>query len=73
MMVESFILRIYTVDGKEYNCRQYMEPGMERFFPEKLPKLLANGIWLNDRTFIPGNAIVRAEITAGKAANFDAP
>ena len=73
MMVESFILRIDTVDGKAYNCRQYMESGMESKFSKKLPQFIANGIWLDNRTFIPGNAIVRAEIIAGKAASFDAP
>ena len=66
--MESFVLLVHTVDGQTYNVRQYMELGVERQFHKRIPKEIAGGVWVDDKTFIPGHAIVRAEIIAGKAA-----
>ena len=70
---ESLILRVHTIDGETHNIRQYVGPGVEREFCNRIPQELANGMWVDDRTFIPPNAIIRAEIIVGKAAEFPQP
>ncbi len=68
--MESLVLKVYTIDGREYNVRQYREEGVERQFSSRIPKAIAAGVWVDESTFIPGTAIVRAEIVVGKGAEF---
>ena len=48
-----------------------MKTGVEREFPTRIPKEIAASVWVNKKTFIPGTAIVRAEIVVGKGSDLD--
>lgn len=64
-MAESLVLKVCTVDGKEYNVRVYIEGAKEKLYAQ-IPREVANGVWSSDgKTFIPGTAIARVELLAG--------
>ncbi len=68
--MESMVIKVYTVDGEEHNVRLYLGAGLEAEILKRLPKEIAAGVWVDEKTFIPGTAIVRAEIIVGKGARF---
>ena len=50
--------------------RLYLGAGAEAQILKRLPREIAAGVWVDEKTFIPGTAIVRAEIVVGKGAQF---
>lgn len=61
--MESLVLRIHTVDVQNFNLRVYMQPGVPAY--KRIPDELRNGVWIDEKNFIPATAIVRAEVVIG--------
>jgi hypothetical protein len=72
-MPESLVLLVHTLDGQSYNVRLYTQGGSGEALMRTLPTQVANGVWADERTFIPGTAIMRVEIVAGLRAEFPRP
>jgi hypothetical protein len=70
--VESLILKVYTLDGKDYSVRIYIQGPPENLY-KRLPKEIAEGVWASETTFIPASAIARVEIAVGARAQFPSP
>ena len=71
--MELVILRVHTVDGESYDIPQRMEHGIETQLRNRLPQEIQGGMWPDERTFLPANAIVRVEIVRGPGAEFPGP
>lgn len=70
MTVKSLVIKVLTVDGQEYNVRVYLQAGADAEAYRRIPTELAAGAWIDEKTFIPGTAIVRAEIVVGRGVKF---
>ncbi len=70
LVIESLVLKVHTIDGLEYKVCIYLEAGAETQTYKRLPQEIAKGVWVDEKTFIPGTAIVRTEIVVGPDAKF---
>ena len=61
-------MKVHTIDGQEHSARIYLDAGVSVL--KRLPKEVAAGMWIDEKTFIPGTAITRVEIVAGQGAQF---
>jgi hypothetical protein len=64
------VVMVHTAAGTEHKVQIDLGSGADSKVWELLPQALARGVWLNNATFIPGHAIVRADIVSGPLARF---
>lgn len=68
--MNSVVVLVHTSEGREHKVQLDLGAGAGGQVHDLLPEALARGVWLNNATFIPGHAIVRAEIVSGPLARF---
>jgi hypothetical protein len=68
--MESFVVKVHTVEGKTYNVRMYMQPGAESQTYKRLPSEVANGVWPDEKPSFQGMPSFGSKSSLASRLNF---